>query len=98
MIDRSALEHVLRQAEPQELVSLGSEIQGRGLVALVALKDAPPPASPSRLITPEDAARIASVPAKRVYDWARGKRWAHRPTKRCLRIDEKGFRSWLAAR
>ena len=41
------------------------------------------------------AAEIASVPPKRIYEWARGKRWASRPTRRCLRIDETEFRRWL---
>jgi hypothetical protein len=49
-------------------------------------------------ITPEQAATIASVPVKRVYDWARGKRWTSRPTRRCLRIDEAGFRRWLVVK
>jgi hypothetical protein len=97
MIDRAELERVLQGAAPAELVSLGAEIQGRGLVALVAEKNAPPPAPPSRFITPDDAADIAGVPAKRIYDWARKQPWAHRPTKRCLRIDEAGFREWLAS-
>ena len=98
MLDRAALEHVLRQAEPAELLATGLEITGRGAAAMAQAKDDPPPTPPSRFITPAEAGRIADVPGKRIYDWARGKRWAHRPTKRCLRIDEKGFRSWLAAR
>ena len=96
MINREALDAALADAAPGELVSLGSEITGRGLVALVAQKEDPPPV-PS-FITAAEAGRIAGVAGGRVYDWARGKRWAHRPTRRCLRIDEKGFREWLASR
>ena len=49
-------------------------------------------------ITPEQAAAMAGVKVKRIYEWARGQRWASRPTKRCLRIEEAGFRRWLATR
>jgi hypothetical protein len=51
-----------------------------------------------RLLTPEQAAEIAGVPKERIYSWAKGQRWASRPTTRCLRISERGFRSWLASR
>ena len=98
MIDRNALEAVLAGAEPGELLAAGLEITGRGAAAMAQAKDAPPPTPPSRFITPAEAGRIADVPDKRIYDWARGKRWAHRPTRRCVRIDEKGFRQWLSAR
>jgi len=98
MIDRNALEAALRQAEPAELLAAGLEITGRGAAAMAQAKDTLPPTPPSRFITPAEAGRIAGVPDKRIYDWARNKRWAHRPTKRCLRIDEKGFRQWLSAR
>ena len=98
MINRSALEAALRQAEPGELLAAGLEIVGRGAAAMAQAKDAPAPAPPSRSITPAEAGRIAGVPDKRIYDWARGKRWAHRPTRRCLRIDEAGFRRWLESR
>jgi hypothetical protein len=47
------------------------------------------------MLTPEEAASIVKVPVKRIYEWARGKKWASRPTKRCLRIEETGFRLWL---
>ena len=53
---------------------------------------------PQFLITPQEAATIARVPLARLYAWAHGQRWATRPTRRCLRIDEVGFRRWLAAR
>jgi hypothetical protein len=50
----------------------------------------------SDLITPEDAATIARVPVRRIYAWAKGARWASRPSRKCLRVDERGFRRWLA--
>src|SRR5687767_12662964 len=49
-------------------------------------------------ITPEQAAKIASIELRTLYDWATNKPWASRKTRRCLRIDEGGFRRWLAAR
>jgi len=55
-------------------------------------------AEPERLLTPEQAAGIAAVPKTRIYAWARGQRWASRPSKRCLRIAEASFRRWLAAK
>jgi hypothetical protein len=51
-----------------------------------------------RLLTPPQAAAIASVPVKRIYEWARGQEWACRPSRRCLRVAERPFRAWLAAR
>ena len=97
MIDRSALEAATAGAEPHELLALSVEFQGRGVEALTQIKATPPPPI-SSFITPAEAGQIAGVPDKRIYDWARNKRWAHRPTQRCLRIDEKGFRQWLLAR
>ena len=49
-------------------------------------------------ITPEQAAEIAGVPVRRIYEWAKGQRWASRPSRRCLRVSERGFRRWLEAR
>lgn len=53
------------------------------------------PEAPARLLTPEEAAELACVPVRRLRSWARGKRWALHPSKRTLRIEEKGFREWL---
>jgi hypothetical protein len=43
------------------------------------------------------AASIAGVSKKVVYDWAArsGSRWASRPSRRCLRVNERAFRAWL---
>jgi hypothetical protein len=49
-------------------------------------------------ITPDEAAEIAKVAVRVIYEWSRGKKWASRPSRRCLRIDEQGFRTWLANR
>jgi len=57
-----------------------------------------PRVEPEQWITPSQAAVIANVPVDRIYTWAQGQRWAARPTRRCLRISETGFRRWLASR
>lgn len=57
-----------------------------------------PGSAAERLLTPEDAAQLASVPVARIYRWAKGARWATRPSRRCLRVQEHGFRRWLASR
>jgi hypothetical protein len=67
-----------------------------------------PADGPGRWLTPVEAAAIAGLPtgtdverersARRIYSWARGKRWAARPSRRCLRVDERAFRRWLGAR
>lgn len=49
-------------------------------------------------LTPQEAAAVAKVSVKRFYELARGKAWTHRLTKRCLRIDGRAFRHWLASR
>lgn len=49
-------------------------------------------------LTPDEAGKIANVEPPRIYAWARGKKWASRPSKRCLRIAEEPFRQWLATR
>jgi hypothetical protein len=51
-----------------------------------------------RWLTPVEAAGIARASKRQVYEWAVGKRWAHRPSRRKLLIDEAGFRAWLASR
>jgi hypothetical protein len=49
----------------------------------------------SRWLRPAEAAEIAAVSVKRLYDMARGKSWASRLNRRTLRINEAGFRTWL---
>ena len=63
---------------------------------------APAPAStlplPGRFISPDEAAELARASKRSIYEWAVGKRWAHRPSRRKLLIDEIGFRNWLSSR
>ena len=67
---------------------------------LNALSDTPPADLPSadRLLTPDEAAAIAGVKVTRIYAWARGQRWACRPSRKCLRVSEPAFRRWLRSR
>lgn len=55
-------------------------------------------AEPGLWITPDRAAEIAAVSRRRVYEWARGKRWASRQSRKTVRISERGFRAWIATR
>ena len=54
--------------------------------------------SDDRLLTPDEAAAIAGVKVTRIYAWARGQRWALRPSRKCLRVSEPAFRRWLRSR
>jgi hypothetical protein len=49
----------------------------------------------SKWLRPAEAAEIAAVSVKQLYEMARGKSWASRPNRRVLRINEAGFRTWL---
>lgn len=98
------LDRAIAAASPQEHGLLLAELASRtgalcvrvaaGAGALVQVGSAPT----AQLITPEAAAAIADVPVSRIYAWAKGQRWATRPTRRCLRIEDAGFRRWLASK
>lgn len=53
------------------------------------------PAGPERWISAAEAAAIAGKCRNAIYSWAVGARWASRPTRRSLLINEAGFRRWL---
>jgi hypothetical protein len=87
--------------QPEDMPAVLTAIAGR--MAAIALQTPPTPltsasSGPDRWLTAEQAGAIAGVSRKAVYDWARGQPWAKRPTRRCLRISEKGFRRWLGER
>jgi hypothetical protein len=95
------LRAIVANAAPEDLPALVGKLAEAQAVAMARIATPRPPAAtapPTRLLTPEEAAGIPNVPVKRIYEWARGKNWASRPTRRCLRIEEAGFRRWLAAR
>ena len=53
---------------------------------------------PEHYIKPREAAEIAQVGTKTIYQWSKGQKWAVRPPGRYLRIREVMFRNWLRAR
>jgi hypothetical protein len=103
----------IASAAPEELPPLALALATRmASAASTATKMAPgdsrEAADADAWITPERAAEIAgeqmSTPAerrravRRIYAWAQGQRWAARPSRKCLRVSERGFRKWLANR
>lgn len=97
-----ALVSTVREADPAELPAIVGRLAEADAIARARMMTPPPapapPSTPEHWITAAEAARIAGVSVDRLYVWARGQRWASRPSRRCLRIDERGFRRWLASR
>lgn len=108
----SALDTLLAGAGPAEragyVVQLAARLATLGAGLTTGHDEPTPAAAPDRLITPDEAAALAGLPMgteaerersrKRIYSWARGKRWASRPSTRCLRIFEGAFRRWLQSK
>jgi hypothetical protein len=101
------LRSFVEAADPAELPAIIGQLAQAQAVALARLTAAPTAAvsvnghaeaAPETWIGAKQAAGIAGVSVKTLYEWARGQRWANRPTKRSLRIAESGFRRWLASR
>lgn len=66
-------------------------------VAPAAAGDAEPD-GPGAMLTASEAAAIARVHSRVVYGWSRRADWrafAHRLSRKVLRIEERGFRRWL---
>lgn len=103
-LDFESILNAVRDCDPASLPGLIGALEQARAEAWGRLSTpvAPPPqgakAQSERLLTPEEAASIAQVPVRRLYDWARGQNWARRPTRRCLRIGEASFRRWLSMR
>ena len=102
------LAQLVAGAAHEYLAALAGRPREAEILCEVRLRAAPAPrnghgslaqeAEPDTWLTPEQAASIAGVSVERLYGWAKGKRWASRPSRRCLRVSEQGFRRWLAAR
>jgi hypothetical protein len=108
------LDHLIAEAAPEErpglIVALSARLAalGAGMTGPARLAEVSPPEPAGQWIRPERAAEIAGEPidtpeakrraVRRIYAWAQGQRWASRPTRRCLRIEEAGFRRWLKNR
>ena len=99
----AALRTALQEASPEELPGLIGELETAKATAWARILQ-PPGSAEARPValdgwlTPQQAAAIAGVGRRTIYDWAVGKAWASRPSRRCLRIAETTFRRWLAAR
>jgi hypothetical protein len=110
---REELRGLVDGADPEALPDLIGDLEAAKARALVRLT-APAgdgrrtPEEPEPWLTPEAAAAIAGLPlgipqerqrsVRRIYEWAKGQKWASRPSRKCLRIGERAFRRWLATR
>lgn len=98
--DIRVLVDVTPKAELPLLIGELEAAKAAAWTRLNAPADTPQPdaASADRLLTPDEAASIAGVKVTRIYAWARGQRWACRPSRKCLRVSESAFRRWLRSR
>ena len=94
------LARLVDDARVEELPEVAAALElARVKLQLRLVAPAPAPTRDAvRFLTPDQAAEIAGIPTKRLYEWARKKAWAHRPNTRTLRIDEQAFRRWLESR
>ena len=97
------LNRLVAEARAEDLPALAGRLHEAQLAAEMRVRQvervvAPLAATAERWLTPAEAAAIAAVQVKRIYDWAQAKKWASRPSRRCLRINEAAFRAWLAGR
>ena len=98
MIDLAKL---VEDASPAELAEVAAALErARVRLALRLATPAPAQQPPAvgKWLTPAEAATIARASKRQLYEWAIGKRWAHRPSRRKLLIDKEGFLAWLSSR
>jgi len=98
---RDQLSQLVAEAPPAELPGVLGALETARATAWARLSlpaAAPSSEPPARWLTPQEAAEICRSSKRQVYEWAVGKRWARRPSRRKLLIDEAGFRAWLASR
>jgi hypothetical protein len=93
----AALEGASRDELPEALGGL-ARLHAMVLARLTTPLSSVEPMARDRFLTPDEAAELAAVPRARILTWARGARWAVRPTRKCLRISEVAFRRWLSTR
>lgn len=96
------LEQLVVQAAEADLPRIIGELEAaraRAWARLTTPAAAPVlPLSTGKWLTPDEAAEIARASKRQIYEWAVGKRWAHRPSRKKLLIEDAGFRTWLASR
>lgn len=95
MIDRAQFEAALAGAEPAELVTLGSELTGRGLVALVAPRDLP---GEDRLLDMAEVSDLLGVPEGQARDMGRRGELPVVHVGRYVRVRSSSLRGWMATR
>ena len=99
----AAIDVAIEQATPGARPAVALALAAR-LVALAShmLKDSTPSLKvaeavdgSSNLITAEEAARIAGVTRRWIYDHTKGQRFRRELSRKSIRLDEVGFRRWL---
>jgi hypothetical protein len=75
-----------------------AELEAMARLRIATASSAPESTTAVQWLTPERAAEVAGVTARRVYRWAArpGVRWASRLSRKCLRVREDLFTAWLA--
>lgn len=93
-------QHEVLVKASESIVALGQLLQHLAEEAEAAQEAAASVGREVRWISADQAAAICGqgITRKQVYRWAKGKRWAARPSSRRLMVDEVGFRKWLVAR
>ena len=101
------LDQVLAELNPEArlplVVALSarvSELTARVLEAFAGVaepSDSQTPC-PTRLLSVDEAAAIAGVSRRWIYDHTRGLRFRHNLSRKRVRIEEAGFRRWLSSR
>lgn len=101
-----ALDDAIAGAEPTDrpalIIGLAARLAALGASIATAQPaqsvDPAPPGAGDFNLRPEQAADLAGVSVGQIYRWSKGQKWASRPSKRCVRISEVGFRRWLASK
>lgn len=95
------LDEKLATAEPRAIPSLALALSSRlaTLASVLAehlgVSQDPSRPEPTRLLTPTEAAAIAGVTRRWIYDHTRGMKFRRDLSKKSIRIEEAGFRRWL---
>ena len=91
----------VHEVRTEDAARLLAELAGLTLALTAQLCRATPSSEPgeSRWLTAEECAAVAGVSRRQVYGWSRRADWrpfARRLSRKVLRVEEEGFRRWLA--
>jgi hypothetical protein len=75
-----------------------ARLQGEALARLAARPDPQTREAGSRLLTAAEAAQIAGVSKRWLLTHTRARRFRHDLSRKNVRFDEPGLRTWLASR